>query len=157
VADDYLTVDTHVLWWYITDTNRLSQRARQALRQAEQGEKLVLVPTLALGEILNIIRKVVRRRRGAERSLILQEQFAEVLLWLDHREEDFQIVPLTREILEHAALLALELENRASQEASRTIRDLRDLVFMATADLNNCILITRDREIRDSGLVHCLW
>jgi len=75
VAGELLTIDTHVLWWYISAEKPLSLRVRQALRQAEQGENFVLVPTLALAEILNLIRKP----RYVQRDSTLEEKFAEVL------------------------------------------------------------------------------
>ena len=153
MAGELLTIDTHVLWWYISAEKPLSLRVRQALRQAEQGENFVLVPTLALAEILNLIRKP----RYVQRDSTLEEKFAEVLLWLDSRQEGFEIVPLTRTILERATFFAIELDRLFRETGTPKIKDFRDLVFMATTDLNGCTLITRDRDIRQSGLVPCLW
>jgi predicted nucleic acid-binding protein len=153
VTGELLTVDTNVLWWYLSEEKPLPLRARQALRETEHGEHYVLVPTLALAEILNLIRKP----RYIQRDITLQERFAEVLLRLDNRAESFEIVPLTREIIERAASLALELETLFRAMGTPKIKDVRDLVFMATADLDGCTLITSDRDIRRSGLVPCLW
>ncbi len=150
---EFFTVDTHALWWYLRGDSKLSSRARQALREAEQGENFVLVPTLALGEILNLIRK----QQNVQAQPTLQERFAEVLLWLDNRIENFEVIPLTREILERATFFASELEAHFREMGTPKIKDMRDLVFMATADLNGCALVTRDGDIRKCGLVPCLW
>jgi predicted nucleic acid-binding protein len=153
VAGEFLTVDTNALWWYLSKEKPLPPRVRQALREAEQGENFVFVPTLALAEILNIIRKP----RYMRRDKTLAERFAEYLLQIDNRPENFEIVPLNRAILERAVFLAAELEQLAGEIGIPSITDLRDLVFMATADSYDCPLITSDAKIRKCGLVLCLW
>lgn len=153
MAGELLTVDTHALWWYLTEERPLPPRVRQALREAEQGENLILVPILVLAEILNII----RRPKYMRRDRTLAERFAEILLQLDNRQENFEIVSLKRVILERAVFLAAELERLAGETGIPSITDLRDLVFMATADFYDCPLITSDAKIRKCGLVPCFW
>lgn len=61
--------DTHALLWYLTDDDRLGEQANLIFEETEQGEHLIIVPTIVLVESLDIIEK---KRVSYDFNLVLQ-------------------------------------------------------------------------------------
>ena len=121
--------DTHAWIYYLLDI--LPEGADEAFRKAERGEAIIYVPTIALAECIYLV------ERGRI-SLDYGELFSKLRI-----AGNFVDIPLTLEIVEEAARVPL--------------RELHDRIIVATAKLLGAVLITKDEEIRASGLIETLW
>ena len=124
-------IDTHALVWYFENSPQLSPTARRSFDRIAQGDEFGVIPTIVLAELMHISEK--RKTRLA---------FAEVLARLE-RNPSFRITSLDKGIL-------IRMNNLPMFE-------IHDRIIVATALSFRARLITRDREIRDSGVVECIW
>jgi PIN domain nuclease of toxin-antitoxin system len=117
-----ITLDSHALIWYIYEESNpmLTDKALDAIREAVK-YGIIYVPTIALLEILRLIEK------GK-----YPISFSELINTLK-RNEAFEIVPLTIEVVE----VVEELQNL----------ELHDRVIVATAVVMDTYLVTKDLEI----------
>ena len=122
-------VDTHAWVYYLLDM--LPVKADHAFKQAERGEALIYVPTIVLAECIYLVEK-------GRISLRYDELFSKLKV-----AGNFVVIPLTLEILEEIIRVPL--------------RELHDRIIVATAKLLGAILITKDEEIRASGIIETLW
>ena len=109
----------------------LPAKADTAFRRAERGEVLIYVPTIVLAECVYLAEK-------GRISLRYDELFSKLKV-----AGNFVVVPLTLEVVEEIIRVPL--------------RELHDRIIVATARLLGAILITKDEEIRASGIVETLW
>jgi PIN domain nuclease of toxin-antitoxin system len=125
-------VDTHALLWYLEGSNKLSRTAHQVL--AETSDPLIL-PIIVLSEA----RYAISKQRT---TLTWQHLLKEV-----ERDNRFTVRHLD-----------LDIVRRASE-----ILEMHDALICATALVHreasgeSVPLITKDRRIRDSGLVETVW
>jgi len=125
-------VDTHALVWFLEKSEKLGRAAHAALTSPENG---FLIPTIVLAEI--------RYLAAAKR---ISPDFETVLKAI-RKDGRFALIGLDLTILE---LMPLEL-------------DIHDAIIVATTLdrtetlLEECAVITRDREIVESGLVKTVW
>lgn len=127
--------DTHALLWYASRTYRqLSDRARRAFEQAENGEAFILIPAPVLWEV-SILEK------GGH--ITLSKPFER---WLRDllQKPCFDQTPLDAEII---------VESRTYNFND----DIFDAAIVATARLRDVPLITKDVAITNSGLVEIYW
>ena len=124
----YVT-DTHALVWYILDT--LPEAVDSVFTSAEKGESTIFVPTIVLAECLYLIEK------GK-----IDFNFDDLLKRIEMGKNfistsfDFQVVTLLPEI---------------------KIGELHDRIIVATAKILNARLITKDRKIKEAGIVEVVW
>jgi len=122
-----LTLDAHTLiWYYHQESNiRLSQGALTAIVEAERNG-IIFVPVIALIEILWML------ERGK-----YPLTFDEILQDLANNPV-YNIMPLTMEIVK-------AMKNLSGME-------LHDRAIVATALITDSIIVTKDKELRTSGL-----
>jgi len=125
-------VDTHALIWHLTGDPRLGRNARSILERADRCKEVVLVPSIVLAECLYLLEK---KGRG---SLFLD------LLNAVEAHPAYDIYPLTAAVLR-------EMPNIVG------LAELHDRIIVATAKVNNAVLITKDEEIRRSGYIPTIW
>lgn len=125
----HYVADTHAWIYYLLDI--LPKKADEAFKNAERGEAIMYVPTIVLAE------RIYLAERGRI-SLNYDELFSRFGI-----AGNFVDVPLTLEIVREATRVPL--------------RELHDRLIVATAKLLGAVLITKDKEIRASGLVRTLW
>ena len=124
--------DTHALVWFLEGSDRLGKAARAALASPDSA---FLVPTIVLAEIRYL---AASRRISPDFETVLQA------IRSDAR---FALIELDLTIVQ---LMPLEL-------------DIHDAIVVATALdrieilLEECAVITKDREIIASGLVPTVW
>lgn len=53
----YYVTDAHSLIWYLSDDGRLGKNASAIFEKADNGEVIIIVPTIALAEIIHICEK----------------------------------------------------------------------------------------------------
>ena len=126
------TVDTHALIWFITEDDRLGEKAKDVLLEADRGEACVIVPCIVLAECLYIF-----ERRD------LRHEFDNLLWRLEHLP-GYEPYPLDLAIIREMRLLD-------------KLRELHNRAIVATALLTGSVLLTKDREIVESGYVRTLW
>ena len=127
---DYVT-DAHSLIWYFTDDPCLSQRAVEVFEGTVK-EGIIIVPAVVLAEIMFIAKKG---------RIILT--FEETLKKIEEYD-NFYIAPLDINILRVADKIEMEME-------------MHDKLIVATALYFKATLITRDKRIKETGIVSIIW
>jgi len=133
-----ILLDTHVLFWMANDSKRLSRRAREAIRQARQGQGRhnvgIAIATITVWELAWLAQNGRIAVAGSVESFV-RELVARTILR-----------PVTPEI----AALAVRLPNEFP-------KDPADRLIAATAMVEGMPLVTADTRIRRSKLVETVW
>jgi PIN domain nuclease of toxin-antitoxin system len=131
MAKTDITIDTHSLMWFLDSdyNNRLSKVAFDAISEAEL-YGIIYVPIIVLAEALH---QIDRRK--------FNTTFEELMSKIRNNEA-YKIIPLNEVVLENAvSLKGLEIHDR---------------LIVATALVTNTPLVSRDQEIRATGL-NIIW
>ncbi len=131
-SDPSYVIDTHPLIWHLAGSRKLKPAARQALTRVERGEALGLIPVIVLAELVYLFEK-------GRTAVSLKQVLAEI-----DQIPSYQIVPLDRAQIEELANLT-------------EIPEMHDRMSVAVARLKGAKLVTKDQEIKDSGLVAVVW
>lgn len=121
--------DTHAWIRYLL--NNLSPNSEEAFSKVEKGREVMFVPTISLNECIYLI----------ERNKIILDY--ETLF--SKFEESNNFIP---------AFLNLEI---TKQVPKIKLRELHDRIIVATANVLNAPLITKDKEIIKSKIVKTIW
>lgn len=126
-----ITLDAHTLIWFFhtESNNKLSRKAMTIIIEAEENGT-IYVPTVVLMEVMRILEK---RKYPVP--------FDEILQYIEENEA-YKIVPLTTKIIK-------VIRNLQS-------RDLHDRVIIATALITDSVLVSKDKEIKSTGL-NVIW
>ena len=127
----YVT-DTHALVWRLTDDGRLGASARRVFEQAEDGQTVIVIPAIVLAELLHIA-------RGKRIALTFRETLERI-----EESSNYEVAPLNLPTLRAADAIVADLE-------------LHDRLVLATAQLVDAPLLTKDAAIQATGLVHIVW
>ena len=127
---DYAT-DTHSLVWYLTEDPLLSKKALKAFESTIR-EGIIIVPAVVLAEVMFISKK-------GKVTLTFEETLEKI-----EKYENFYIAPLDLDILKVADKIELGME-------------MHDKLIVATALYFGTTLITKDKLIRESGIVSTTW
>jgi PIN domain nuclease of toxin-antitoxin system len=128
-----ILLDTHALLWMASDPDRLSKRAREAIREARQSSEIAIA-TITLWELAWLAQNGRIVVPGSVESFV-RETIARVVLR-----------PETPEI----AALAVRLPERFP-------RDPSDRLIAATAMIEGAALVTADTRIRQSKVLNTVW
>jgi PIN domain nuclease of toxin-antitoxin system len=128
-----ILLDTHVLVWAVADPSRLSRTAIQTIRDAQQSEGLA-ISAITFWELAVLL---ARRRI---------ELYGTIENSLKRFTDQIAVRPIT-----------LEVAAAACQFPPHYSRDPADRIIGATAQLENMPLVTKDQNLRDSGLLHTIW
>ncbi|MFL6064557.1 MAG: type II toxin-antitoxin system VapC family toxin [Friedmanniella sp.] len=133
-----VVADTHALLWYLLDDpdRRLSPDARTALEQAESTNGIA-VSVASVVDLWYVIRT---------RGTFTDDQLDQVLRLLRDPETSLEAEPITLDVA-----AAFRLIHRDA------LGDPWDRFITATAVALDLPLVTRDRRIRESGLVETIW
>lgn len=127
MADLYV-VDTHVLIWYFTGSNRLKPALKEKVDEIRNRNGRLLIPTIVLAEAFDI----------AEKGRV---EFGFVKMQQVIREEpEFEIISFSPEIF-------------TTMTQVRNVPELHDRIIVATARFYGAGILTKDREILESGEV----
>lgn len=121
--------DTHPLVWYIL--GELPERVDELFKLAEAGEASIFIPTIVLAECLYLVE---------ENKIELD--FEDLL---ERLEQSSNFIPASFNIRVMRLLPEIRL------------KELHDRIIIATAMTLNAQLITKDRAIRESGMVNVVW
>jgi PIN domain nuclease of toxin-antitoxin system len=125
---DLYVVDTHVLIWYFTGSKRLKPALRKRIDEIRNRNGRLLVPTIVLAEALDIAEKGKVEFDFAEMQQVIRE------------EPEFEIISFSSEIFTTVTQV-------------RNIPELHDRIIVATARFYGAGILTKDREILESGEV----
>ena len=124
--------DTHSLIWYFVDPVKRGANADKCFREVEEGRAQLIVPAIVMAEIIYIIEKGKTKADVDDLIRKIQES------------ENFKITSLGIGQLfcfrERSGLL-----------------EMHDRLVVCEALTNNASVITKDREIKNSGLVEFVW
>jgi len=127
-----VTVDTHTLVWFLDKTlkaKRLSTKALEAIRESEKFG-VIYVSAITLMEIVDL----------SEKGRI-SVAFQSVLSLMD-TNETYKVIPVDDELVKATIpLQGLEIHDR---------------LIMATALITDSVLLSKDKEIRATGL-NVIW
>lgn len=129
-----ILVDTHVVVWLAFDEYRISSKAKAAIDEARDLRDGLAISDMTLLEIGTLA------SRGRVHLGISLESF------LQEVETRFVVLPITG----RACARAMSFPTTYS-------KDPADRIIAATALVEGLSLITADREIRRSKLVHTIW
>ena len=127
-------LDTNALLPIMFSVNDLTRLGRALVESAQDYQAELVVPAVSLVEAN------LEMRTGWRRHQIPFEQLMAAILERDY----MRIEPLGTDQL--AVLPTL-----------RNIPEMLDQLIAAHAITNDAPLMTRDRAIRDSGLIECIW
>ena len=128
-----ILLDTHVLFWAIDDSKRLSRQAASAIRRARR-QGGIAVSAITMWELASMLARGKIRRSGTIESSL------EMLL------QGVIVLPITPEI----AALAAEFPRDYSGDPG-------DRIIGATARAEGLTLVTHDERIRRSPLLRTVW
>ena len=127
----YVT-DTNAFVWFLTNDSRLGEEAKRVFLKADKGETRVVVPSIVLLEALHICEK---HRAELKFTKVLEKV---------REAANYQIYPVDFMVVEECCKLGRGL-------------GLHDRVIVAIARLLNAKVLTKDKDIENSGLVEIVW
>lgn len=130
-----IVLDTHVIIWDALTPERLSDRAREAIVQANQSEGMIICD-ISLWEIAMLLQK------GRVRVAVDTLTFINLLL-----QANKTIVPA---ITPQVAALAVQLPPEINQDPA-------DRLITATTLAHQATLVTADRNLQAATLIPTLW
>jgi PIN domain nuclease of toxin-antitoxin system len=125
-----LLVDTHVLYRWRVEPEKLTRPQLRALRNAERRSAIVSVSSITLWELA-----LLAERGRIERKIPLDAWLAELV-----SQPLIEVLPITPEIAATGAQLGSKFHN-----------DPGDRIIVATARCHRLKLLTSDERIRDWG------
>ena len=128
---DYVT-DTHALYWYLTASPKLGANAQAAFLAGEQGQARIYVPSIVLAELYYLNVKY-------NQPLAFAPEYERLTGGGQFHFVDFRAADVLR-----FDLLA-------------AIPEMHDRMIVGVAHALQLPLLTRDREISTSGVVHTIW
>lgn len=129
-----IIVDTHVVAWLAFDPDRLSRKARAAIDDARKNGDGLAISDITLLELATLASK------GRIHLDISLESF------LGEVEARFVVLPISG----RACVRAIGLP-------AAYPKDPADRIIAATALVEGLSLLTADREIRRSKVLHTIW
>ena len=124
--------DTHSLIWFLTDDKKLGSKAKEALEKADEGRVIIIIPTIVLAELVFICQK----KNAAVKFKDVMDKINESSNYI-HYNLDIKIIS--------------EITNLTQ------IPEMHDRIITATAKLNRAVLITKDPDIVEAGMIETIW
>lgn len=130
-----IVLDTHVLLWWVSDPNKLSSKAQEAIKK-ESSKGLILVSSISVWELYLLVKK--------ERLKLTMDTDS----WIEKVEKlpFIQFVPVDNRIAAKSVILPGKFNE-----------DPADRMIVATTREKGAVLITNDKRIRNYSYVRSLW
>lgn len=124
------SLDTHPLVWYFTGQKTLSPKAKKVLDEIFSEQVSCFLSSIVLLEAFH--------------SSLKQKRFVFSKFLRNLRHQNIVIVPLDKVVLSECYKLPRSLS-------------IHDRVIVATAKVNNCVLITKDKAIQKVPRLKIVW
>lgn len=131
----YVT-DTHPLFWFLTENEKLSSHASQIFREADVGLHQILIPGIVLVEMVYLVEK------GLLIENLLEKLFAAITI----PQGSYAVAELNSGTVK--ALKSI-LRNK--------VPDMPDRIITATTYQLGLPLITKDEKIQRAEIVQFVW
>jgi len=120
----YYVTDTHTFLWYLTNSPKLSRKARAVFDSCDQGKVIIIIPAIVLLECIDIF---------------------------DKKKIDLDFEDIVSKILQASNFIFSEINWSLVLEVNKVkgLRDLHDRVIVATARVFDASLISRDKTIKN--------
>jgi PIN domain nuclease of toxin-antitoxin system len=122
-----VSLDTHALYWFLEEPGKLSPKSERILKNRPR----LIISIIVFFELL-----YMERKSG---GLISLEKVLERLKSYNHR-----VAPVDTLVFRKSRVIDDNLE-------------LHDRIIVATALLAKTPLITKDRQISESGVIEAIW
>jgi len=124
--------DTHSLIWFLTDDKKLGNKAKEVLEKADEGKLIIIVPTIVLAELVFICEK---------------------------KDASVKFKDVMDKINESSNYIYYNLDIKIISEIANLtqIPEMHDRIITATAKLNRAVLITKDPDIVEAGIIETIW
>jgi PIN domain nuclease of toxin-antitoxin system len=130
-----ITVDTHIIIWEALDPQKLSKKALQQFKKANDSDGIIFCD-ITLWEISMLISK---NRLEIEASF---KEFIDLLV----KTRNYVFQPITTEIADISNNLLKDLNS-----------DPADRIIAATSLYTNSVLITADKNLQKSKIIKTIW
>jgi PIN domain nuclease of toxin-antitoxin system len=127
--------DTHAILWFLTNPEKLSPKALEALRAASEAGDMVYVSAITVVEATYLAEK---RKIGASALRTLDHALADKDVAIEYIPVDLPVVHAVRRI------------------SRDVVADMPDRIIAATALDQELPLVTRDPEIKNVG-IDTIW
>lgn len=121
--------DTHAWVFYLLD--KLPKKVDKVFSEAERGRTFIFIPTIALAECLYLVE---RKKIDLDFSNLLSKL---------RNGGNFVPVPLTLNVVERLPNVPL--------------LEIHDRIIVATAQILDAKVLTKDKHIAESGFVKTIW
>ncbi len=120
----YYVADTHSFLWYLTDSPKLSSKARAIFDRCERGEVIIIIPAIVLLECIDILEK---------------------------KEINLKFETIISKIFEADNFIFSEINWSIILQVTKVkaLKDLHDRIIVATAQIFGAFLISKDKNIRE--------
>lgn len=118
--------DTHAIIWYLTKSNRLSDRALEAFESAIRSNDKIYISVITIVEMVYLV----------EKNKIPSEAFEQLIYKIDSDEIPIEVIPLD-----------LSVSSVITSIPRDIVPDMPDRIIAATAQYHELPLITRDAHI----------
>ena len=125
-------VDTHALFWFRSDPNRLSAAADAVFRLADGGGAAIIVPAIVVAELFYLTQKLGR-------AISTAAIIADI-----HQSREFVFSPLGQDQLE-------------ALERVEGVSEMHDRLIAAEALVHHAPIVSRDNVLRENPLVEVIW
>src|SRR3989344_3138024 len=124
--------DTHGFIWFLTDDKRLGKKAKEIFERADEGKVIIIVPTIVLAELVFICEK---------------------------KDASVKFKDVMDKINESSNYIYYNLDIKIISEIANLtqIPEMHDRIITATAKLNRAVLITKDPDIVEAGIIETIW
>jgi len=119
----YFVTDTHSLLWYLTDSPKLSQKARAIFDSCDRGKVTIIIPAIVLLECIDIF---------------------------DKKKINLKFEEIALKIFQASNFIFSEINWSLILEVNKIkgFKDLHDRIIVATAKIFDAFLISRDKTIK---------
>lgn len=128
-----ILLDTHIVLWLAFEPDKLSKRAREAIRTARPEGRLAIAG-------ISLVELAWLAEKGRVETTLSVESFVRQCA------AKMTVLPITPEIAARAVSLPDSYP-----------KDPQDRLIGATALVEGIDLVTRDKQIRKSGLISVIW
>jgi len=124
--------DAHAFIWFLAEDEKLGENAKKLFLSADKGGAPIVIPSIVLLETLHVCEK-------HKAELVFEDIMQKI-----QNSMNYPVYPLDMRVI-------------AECQNLKEFHELHDRVIVATARLLNAKLITKDEEIKKSGVVEAVW